>query len=120
MRPAGQRVGMSDGGDRNRDESRDATGGDATGYVRERARAAGRLFERTRAAFREGRTDGDGAVAYGLPTDDDGRARIVCRRYAERRRVAVDGEGRPDCFDPDHPDCVGCAEDVREGVVETW
>jgi hypothetical protein len=111
---------MPDGGDRRRDRDREGTGNDATSYVRERARAAGRLFERTRAAFREGRGDGAGAAAFDLPADDDGRARIVCRRYAERRRVAVDGDGRPDCFDADHPDCVGCAEDVREGVVETW
>jgi ribosomal protein S6--L-glutamate ligase len=36
------------------------------------------------------------------------------------RAVIVDGEGRPACFDADHPDCRGCAEDVREGIVETW
>ncbi len=48
------------------------------------------------------------------------RPKLVCRRHAERRAVAVDGEGRPACFDPDHPDCQGCVEDIREGMVETW
>jgi hypothetical protein len=85
--------------------------------LRDKARAAGRLFEETRRAYREGQ---NGAEAYDLPTDDEGRARLVCRRYAERRAVRVDGSGRPACFEVGHPDCEGCAEDVREGVVETW
>jgi len=55
-----------------------------------------------------------------LPVDDEGRARLVCRRYAEKRAVAVDAQGRPPCFDPGHPDCQGCVEDVRDGRVETW
>lgn len=55
-----------------------------------------------------------------LPQDDDGRAKIVCRRYAERRSVRLDEAARPHCFDPDHPDCQGCAEDVQDGTVETW
>lgn len=55
-----------------------------------------------------------------LPTDDDGRARIVCRRYAERRAVDLDRDARPHCFDPEHVDCQGCLEDVRDGRVETW
>jgi hypothetical protein len=85
--------------------------------LREKARAAGRLFEETRSAYRQGRDPTD---ALDLPTDADGRARLVCRRHAEKRAVRVDGEGRPACFEADHPDCEGCAEDVREGVVETW
>jgi hypothetical protein len=55
-----------------------------------------------------------------LPQDERGRAKIVCRRYAERRAVTLDAEGRPTCFDPEHPDCEGCVEDIRERTVETW
>lgn len=84
-------------------------------FIRTNLRRAGKQFEEAREAYREGRAD-----AFDLPTDDEGRAKIVCRRYAERRAVEVDSEGRPSCFDADHPDCRGCAEDVREGVVETW
>ena len=87
-------------------------------FLRSTLRSAGRQYEEARRAYREGRDGGDADTD--LPRDDDGRARIVCRRYAERRAVAVDDSGRPECFDPDHPDCRGCVEDVREGVVETW
>jgi len=83
-------------------------------FLRTTLRDAGRRFAEARHAYREGRGDD------GLPTDDEGRARIVCRRYAERRAVGVDDAGRPDCYEASHPDCEGCAEDVREGVVETW
>jgi len=83
--------------------------------LRRRLRAAGEEFARARRAYREGRAEGQ----FDLPTDEDG-ARIVCRRHAERRSVPVDEAGRPACFEADHPDCEGCAEDVREGVVETW
>ena len=82
-------------------------------------RDAGRRYAEAKRAYREGLT-ASAATAFDLPTDDEGRARIVCRRYAERRAVGVDEAGRPACFDPDHPDCRGCAEDVREGYVETW
>jgi predicted phage gp36 major capsid-like protein len=92
--------------------------------IRQQLRKAGKQFEEARRAYTEGMDDPDGdtagAAQYDLPTDGDGRARIVCRRYAERRAVAVDTEGRPSCFDADHPDCEGCAEDVRDGFVETW
>lgn len=84
-------------------------------FIRTKLRGVGRRVEETRAAYRAGQ-----AEVWGLPTDGEGRARIVCRRYAERRQVNVNGKGRPECFDEDHPDCRGCAEDVREGVVETW
>ncbi|MFB6077642.1 MAG: hypothetical protein ABEJ80_01525 [Halarchaeum sp.] len=76
------------------------------------ARRAGRQYAATVAAYREGRAD--------PPRDDDGRLRIICRRHAEKRAVALDGDGRPACFDADHPACEGCLEDVREGRVETW
>ena len=87
-------------------------------FLRTKLRSAGRQYEETKRAYRDGR-NGDGADVD-LPRGADGRARIVCRRHVERRTVAVDSEGRPNCFDEDHPDCRGCAEDVREGAVETW
>jgi hypothetical protein len=55
-----------------------------------------------------------------LPRDEAGRARIVCRRYAERRAVALDDRRRPSCFDPEHQDCQGCLEDIRAECIETW
>lgn len=94
--------------------------------IRQQLREAGRQFEEAKRAYGEAReeaadSDIDGeADSFDLPTDDDGDARIVCRRYAEKRAVAVDDDGRPACFDPTHPDCEGCAEDIRQGVVETW
>jgi hypothetical protein len=86
-------------------------------FVRTTFRRAGRRYAEARRAYREGR---DHSTAFDLPTDDEGRARLVCRRHTERRAVAVDAAGRPNCFEAGHPDCEGCAEDVREGVVETW
>lgn len=90
--------------------------------IRQQLRKAGRQFEEAKRAYAEAKDDpdGDGAERYDLPADEAGRARIVCRRHAERRSVTVDAEGRPACFDPGHPDCEGCAEDVRDGYVETW
>lgn len=85
-------------------------------FLRSKLRSAGRQFERARSDFEGARR----AAAGDLPLDEEGRARLVCRRHAEKRTVDLDGEGRPDCFDPDHPDCRGCLEDVREGTVETW
>jgi hypothetical protein len=94
--------------------------------LRRTARRAGKVYAETRRAYREGRGDdhdagaADGADRFGLPTDGDGAARIVCRRHVDRRAVPVASDGRPACFEAGHPDCEGCAEDVREGVVETW
>jgi len=92
--------------------------------IRRQLREAGRQFEAAKRAYAEGRDDAEGdamgAARYDLPTDDEGRARIVCRRHAERRAVPVDEAGRPACFESGHADCEGCAEDVRDGVVETW
>jgi len=65
-------------------------------------------------------SDGKRAALAGLPSDENGRARIVCRRHAERRAVSLDPASRPACFDADHPDCQGCVEDIRDGTVETW
>jgi hypothetical protein len=83
-------------------------------FLRTTMRSAGRRFAAARRAYRAGRRAAD------LPTDDEGRVRIVCRRHAERRAVALDDAGRPACYEAGHPDCEGCVEDVREGVVETW
>lgn len=111
--------------------------------LKKTARNAGRRYEEIRRSYREGQestgstatesagtgsmttdtdvTDGrpDPDLSY-LPRNENGDARIVCRRYAEKRAVAVDDAGRPACFDADHPDCQGCVEDVRDGRVETW
>jgi hypothetical protein len=86
--------------------------------VRSTLRSVGRQYEEAKRAYREGRREAD--LDLDLPRDDSGRVRLVCRLHAERRAVDVDGAGHPACFDPDHPDCRGCVEDVREGVVETW
>lgn len=81
--------------------------------LRRAFRSAGRQVEQARRAYHEGR-------GFDLPTDEEGRTKIVCRRYAEKRAVEVDSEGRPECFDAEHPACQGCVEDIRDGVVETW
>lgn len=75
--------------------------------VREQLGAASEAFRNARGA---------GA----LPTDEHGRVRIVCRRHAEHRAVALDVRGRPACYEEGHTDCEGCLEDVRDGTVETW
>ncbi|MFB6219772.1 MAG: hypothetical protein ABEH77_11480 [Halobacteriaceae archaeon] len=79
-------------------------------------RGAGRRFEETRRAYRAGRGLGEAD----LPGDEAGRARIVCRRHAERRAVFLDGEACPECYEAGHPACEGCVEDIRLGQVETW
>ncbi len=86
-------------------------------YLRQRARAVGRQYEEARRAYRSAR---DAVLAGEIPVDDAGRARIVCRRYAERRAVRIDAAGRPECYEPDHPDCDGCREDIRRERIETW
>ena len=85
---------------------------DDEGFVGRLARTAGRRYAETVAAYRDGRRE--------PPRDAAGRVRIVCRRYAEKRAVALDEEGRPACFDADHPACEGCVEDLRDGQIETW
>lgn len=85
-------------------------------FLRSKLRRAGRQAARARDEYEASRA----AARWGLASDEAGQARLVCRRHAEQRAVAVDLEGRPACFDPDHPDCQGCAEDVREGRIETW
>jgi len=86
------------------------------GFVRSSLRSAGRQLAEARRAYE----DAKHSTRADLPLSDDGEARIVCRRHAERRAVSVDGDGRPECFDPEHPDCQGCIEDIRSGTIETW
>lgn len=85
-------------------------------FLRTKVNAAGRQYERARRSYGSAR---ESALAD-LPTDEEGRARIVCRRHADQRTVHFDEEARPACFDPDHPDCQGCLEDIHEGRIETW
>lgn len=94
-----------------------ANRGRLTRFIRQRARAAGRQYEEARRAYQEAH---DAVLSQDLPTDEYGRARIVCRRFAERRAVAIDEASRPTCFDPNHPDCEGCKEDILRGRIETW
>lgn len=84
--------------------------------LRTKLNSAGQQFEEAKRAYADAKT----ATRADLPTNEDGRARIVCRRYAEKRAVSIDAERRPDCYDPDHPDCRGCVEDIRNGRIETW
>ena len=85
-------------------------------FLRAQAQSAGRQYEEARKAFVEARRE----AADGTEDDDLPTARIVCRRHAEQRVVGIDKKGRPSCFEAGHPDCEGCAEDVRAGRVETW
>ncbi|WP_049928574.1 DUF7091 family protein [Halopiger goleimassiliensis] len=94
-------------------------------FVRSTLRGAGESYEQLR-----GSADGqleEAREAYraakharSLPTDENDRAKIVCRRYAERRAVRLDDKYRPACFEADHPDCEGCLEDTYDGRIETW
>jgi len=94
-------------------------------FVRSTLQGAGEQFEELRRS-----TDGqleEAREAYEmaknarqLPTDEAGRAKIVCRRYAQQRAAKLDDEYRPACYEAGHPDCEGCAEDVRNGRIETW
>lgn len=85
-------------------------------FLKSKLRSAGRQAAEAREEYLASKA----AAKWGLPTDEDGEARLICRRHADRRTVPVDLEGRPACFDPDHPDCQGCVEDLRDGLVETW
>lgn len=93
-------------------------------FMRERLRNLGKQYERTRQAYTEGKDDADSASAseqaIEIPVDEAGRAKLVCRRHAEKRAVELDSAAKPACFDPDHTDCVGCVEDIRDGLIETW
>lgn len=84
--------------------------------IQSKLHSAGRQVEEAKRAYSDAKT----AALADLPTDDEGRARIVCRRHAEKRAVSLDEQARPACYDPDHQDCRGCVEDIREGRIETW
>lgn len=84
--------------------------------LRSKFRSAGRQCEEAMRAYSASKS----AVESGLTIDEDGQARIVCRRYAEKRSVDLSRDGRPHCFDPDHQDCRGCVEDIDDGRIETW
>lgn len=85
-------------------------------FLRSTFRSAGKQYSEAKTAYRSAKY----AAVADLPVDDDGKARLVCRRHAERRAVAVDANGRPACFDEAHADCEGCVEDIRDGRIETW
>ena len=85
-------------------------------FLRSGLASAGRQLAEARRAYENAKH----AARADLPQSEDGEARLVCRRFAERRTVEIDGEGRPECFDAEHPDCRGCVEDVRSGTIETW
>jgi len=85
-------------------------------FLQTTVRSTSRQIEEARRAY----SDAKRSALADLPQDEAGRARIVCRRHAERRAVSLDDKARPGCFDPDHQDCEGCVEDIRDGVVETW
>jgi hypothetical protein len=84
--------------------------------IRQKLRSAGQQVGEAKRAYRNAKR----AAQADLPFDDEGNARIVCRRHAERRAVELDAEYRPECFDAQSVDCQGCVEDVRAGDVETW
>lgn len=84
--------------------------------MRTKLRSAGRQFEEAKRAYDSAKK----RALADLPTDQDDRARIVCRRYAERRAVALDEEARPVCYEAGHRDCEGCVEDIHDGRIETW
>ena len=84
--------------------------------LRTKLRSAGKQYAEAKRAYSDART----AAAVEVPTDEAGRAKIVCRRHAERRRVSLDDAARPHCFDAEHRDCRGCVEDIREDRIETW
>lgn len=85
-------------------------------FLRSKIRSAGRQYEDAKRAY----ADAQQSALSELPQDEEGRARIVCRRHVERRAVSLDPKGRPSCFEENHPDCRGCVEDVRAGHIETW
>ncbi|EMA31889.1 DUF7091 family protein [Halobiforma nitratireducens] len=94
-------------------------------FLRSKLQEAGEQYEQLRDT-----TDGqleEAREAYeiaknarGLPADEEGRVKIVCRRYAEQRAAMLDEQYRPACYEEGHPDCEGCTEDVRAGRIETW
>ncbi|WP_137287972.1 DUF7091 family protein [Natronorubrum halophilum] len=94
-------------------------------FLRSKIQQAGEQYEQVRGSTDEQLAEAREAYrvaknARGIPSDEAGRAKIVCRRYAEQRAAMLDEQYRPACYEAGHPDCEGCAEDVREGRIETW
>lgn len=112
MSSATEREPMAEG-DRVNDALRSTLRAAGEAY-QERRTSADSQLEAAKAAYEAGRN------ARSLPTDEEGRSKLVCRRYAERRAAKLDERYRPACYESDHPDCEGCAEDVRDGRIETW
>jgi len=81
--------------------------------ARRAARSVGRQLSEAKREFRTAKSTAQ------LPTDESGRVKIVCRRYAEKRAVTLEDDV-PECYEAGHPACEGCAEDVQDGSVETW
>lgn len=96
-------------------------------FLRIKLREVGKRYAETRESAnqqmneaKEAYRNAQDTVLADLPQDEHGRAKIVCRRHVERRAVRLDKEGRPACFDAEHPACEGCVEDIRERTIETW
>lgn len=94
-------------------------------FLRSTVRGAGERYEQARGSTNEQLSDAREAYqaaknAHSLPSDEAGRVKIVCRRYAEQRATKLDDEYRPACYEATHPDCEGCVEDVYDGRIETW
>ena len=86
---------------------------DFGGLLRSAGRRAGRTVGAAKRQF-----DG-GKIERSVPADEEGRARIVCRREAERRTVPL-SDGVPACYEANHPDCESCLADLADGTIETW
>lgn len=86
---------------------------DSSGFLGNIKNARGQLGD-AKDAFSNARGAGS------LPTDEEGRVRLVCRRYEERRLAPLDDKGRPTCYEAGNEDCEECVEAVRNGSVETW
>ncbi|ELY89356.1 DUF7091 family protein [Natrialba taiwanensis] len=96
-----------------------------TQFLRSKLQAAGEQYEHVRGSTDRQLEEAQHAYevaknARQLPSDSEGRAQIVCRRYAERRAAMLDDQYHPACYEADHPDCEGCVEDIRAGRIETW
>ncbi|QLG50981.1 DUF7091 family protein [Natrinema halophilum] len=94
-------------------------------FLRSTLQDAGEQFEALRRSTDDQLEEARGSYevaknARRLPSDEEGRAKIVCRRHAQQRAAKLDDMYRPACYEDGHPDCEGCAEDVRKGRIETW
>ncbi|MDQ2050769.1 hypothetical protein RBH26_09750 [Natronolimnohabitans sp. A-GB9] len=94
-------------------------------FLRSKLQEAGEQYEQVRGSTSDQLEEAREAYtiaknARSLPSDEAGRAKIVCRRHAEQRAAKLDDQYRPACYEAGHPDCEGCAEDVRAGRIETW